>query len=61
MTRSEYEYFKRPLQVELVKLQNWVKSVGKHPASASGGRDRHVRPFLVQPGRRGARHGVLHR
>src|SRR5580693_6721339 len=29
MTRAEYEYLKRPLQVELVKLQNWVKSTGQ--------------------------------
>src|ERR1700729_1995985 len=30
MTREEYEYLKRPLQVELVKLQNWAKWVGEH-------------------------------
>ena len=28
MTRHEYEYLKRPLQIELVKLQNWVKETG---------------------------------
>jgi polyphosphate kinase len=39
MTRSEYEYLKRPLQVELVKLQNWVKSVGEHIVIVFEGRD----------------------
>jgi polyphosphate kinase len=39
MTRSEYEYLKRPLQVELVKLQNWVKSVGEHIVVVFEGRD----------------------
>ena len=29
MPRQEYEYRKRPLQIELVKLQNWVKSTGQ--------------------------------
>src|SRR6516165_10439332 len=29
MPRHEYEYLKRPLQIELVKLQNWVKSTGQ--------------------------------
>ena len=109
MPRQEYEYRKRPLQVELVKLQNWVKSAGaahhhrvrgprrggqgRHDqalhrapepprrhgggadqaeragtdpvvlpalraAPARGGRDRHVRPLLVQPGGRGAGDGL---
>jgi len=39
MTRSEYEYLKRPLQVELVKLQNWAKSVGEHIVIVFEGRD----------------------
>jgi len=39
MTRDEYEYLKRPLQVELVKLQNWVKSVGEHIVIVFEGRD----------------------
>ena len=111
MTRQEYEYRKRPLQIELVKLQNWVKSTGERivivfegrdaagkggtikrftehlnprgatvvalikpserersqwyfqryvPHLPAGRRDRHVRPVLVQPGRRGARDGLLH-
>ncbi|HEX5299216.1 MAG TPA: hypothetical protein VFW50_19705, partial [Streptosporangiaceae bacterium] len=29
MTREEYEYLKRPLQIELVRLQNWVKDTGQ--------------------------------
>src|ERR1700726_3700523 len=29
MTRHQYEYEKRPLQIELVKLQNWVKATGE--------------------------------
>jgi hypothetical protein len=32
-----------------------------HRAPAGGGRDRALRPELVQPGRRGARHGLLFR
>ena len=39
MTRPEYEYFKRPLQVELVKLQNWVKSTGQRIVIVFEGRD----------------------
>jgi polyphosphate kinase 2 (PPK2 family) len=39
MTRDQYEYLKRPLQVELVKLQNWVKSVGEHIVIVFEGRD----------------------
>src|SRR5215467_4326624 len=39
MTREEYEYLKRPLQVELVKLQNWVKSAGQHIVIVFEGRD----------------------
>ena len=39
MTRAEYEYLKRPLQVELVKLQNWVKSTGQRIVIIFEGRD----------------------
>jgi len=39
MTRDEYEYLKRPLQIELVKLQNWVKSVGEKIVIVFEGRD----------------------
>ena len=39
MTRAEYEYLKRPLQVELVKLQNWVKSTGQKIVIVFEGRD----------------------
>jgi polyphosphate kinase 2 len=39
MTRGEYEYLKRPLQVELVKLQNWVKSTGEQIVLLFEGRD----------------------
>jgi polyphosphate kinase 2 len=39
MAREEYEYLKRPLQVELVKLQNWVKSTGEHIVIVFEGRD----------------------
>jgi polyphosphate kinase len=39
MTRHEYEYLKRPLQIELVKLQNWVKSVGERIVIVFEGRD----------------------
>jgi polyphosphate kinase 2 (PPK2 family) len=39
MTRDEYEYLKRPLQIELVRLQNWVKDTGQHIVIAFEGRD----------------------
>jgi polyphosphate kinase len=39
MSRQEYEYRKRPLQVELVKLQNWVKSTGERIVIVFEGRD----------------------
>jgi polyphosphate kinase 2 (PPK2 family) len=39
LTRAEYEYLKRPLQVELVKLQNWVKSTGQRIVIVFEGRD----------------------
>jgi hypothetical protein len=110
MTRKEYERTKRKLQIELLKLQAWVKESGQkiiilfegRDAAGKGGaikrfmehmnprgarvvaleipterersqwyfqryvahlpsrrRDRHVRPLLVQPGRRRACHGLL--
>ncbi|MBV9444418.1 MAG: polyphosphate kinase 2 [Streptosporangiaceae bacterium] len=39
LPRHEYEYLKRPLQVELVKLQNWVKSTGEQIVIVFEGRD----------------------
>jgi polyphosphate kinase 2 (PPK2 family) len=39
MPRHEYEYLKRPLQIELVKLQNWVKSTGQRIVIIFEGRD----------------------
>ncbi|HEY7430390.1 MAG TPA: polyphosphate kinase 2, partial [Streptosporangiaceae bacterium] len=39
MTREEYARLKRPLQVELVKLQNWVKSTGERIVLVFEGRD----------------------
>jgi polyphosphate kinase len=39
LTRAEYEYLKRPLQIELVKLQNWVKSTGQRIVIVFEGRD----------------------
>jgi len=39
MSRPEYEYLKRPLQIELVKLQNWVKSTGQRIVIVFEGRD----------------------
>ena len=39
LTRDEYEYRKRPLQIELVKLQNWVKSTGQRIVIVFEGRD----------------------
>ena len=39
MQRPEYEYLKRPLQIELVKLQNWVKSTGQKIVIIFEGRD----------------------
>src|SRR6202050_4421169 len=39
LPRSEYEYEKRPLQIELVKLQNWVKDTREHIVIVFEGRD----------------------
>src|SRR5579859_3675784 len=39
MTREEYEYLKRPLQIELVRLQNWVKDTGQRIVLVFEGRD----------------------
>jgi polyphosphate kinase 2 len=39
MARQEYEYLKRPLQIELVKLQNWVKDTGQRIVIVFEGRD----------------------
>ena len=39
MTRHQYEYEKRPLQIELVKLQNWVKATGERLVIVFEGRD----------------------
>ena len=39
LSRSEYEYEKRPLQIELVKLQNWVKATGQRIVIVFEGRD----------------------
>jgi polyphosphate kinase len=39
MTRQQYEYEKRPLQIELVKLQNWVKATGERLVIVFEGRD----------------------
>jgi polyphosphate kinase 2 len=39
MSRDEYEYLKRPLQIELVRLQNWVKDTGQRIVMVFEGRD----------------------
>jgi polyphosphate kinase 2 len=39
MPRSEYEELKRALQIELLKLQNWVKDTGQRLAILFEGRD----------------------
>src|SRR5580658_2511853 len=39
LPRSDYEYEKRPLQIELVKLQNWVKATGESIVIVFEGRD----------------------
>jgi polyphosphate kinase len=39
MSRDEYEYLKRPLQIELVRLQNWVKDTGQRIVIVFEGRD----------------------
>ena len=39
MPRHQYEYEKRPLQIELVKLQNWVKATGQRIVIVFEGRD----------------------
>jgi polyphosphate kinase 2 (PPK2 family) len=79
MDRQDYEREKRLLQIEMLKLQYWVKRHGERLVVAFEGRDaagkggtikrfmEHLNPrgarivALVQPSRRRARHGVLHR
>jgi polyphosphate kinase 2 len=39
MTRAEYDHTKRLLQIELVKLQNWVKATGEKVVVLFEGRD----------------------
>jgi len=39
MPRHQYEYERRPLQIELVKLQNWVKATGQRLVIVFEGRD----------------------
>ena len=39
MPRYEYEHLKRPLQIELLKLQNWVKATGERLVIVFEGRD----------------------
>jgi polyphosphate kinase len=39
MPRAKYEHEKRPLQIELVKLQNWVKATGQRLVIVFEGRD----------------------
>src|SRR5437667_2837148 len=64
MTRAEYEYLKRPLQIELVKLQNWVKSTGQRLVLVFEGRDTAgkggtIQRFTEHINPRGARHVAL--
>jgi polyphosphate kinase len=39
MTRAEYDHAKRLLQIELVKLQNWIKATGERMILVFEGRD----------------------
>jgi len=39
MTRDEYEYLKRRLQIELLKMQSWVKDTGQRIVVLFEGRD----------------------
>ena len=39
MTRREYEYTKRLLQIELLKMQSWVKETGQRVVMVFEGRD----------------------
>ncbi|HEY2205019.1 MAG TPA: polyphosphate kinase 2 [Pseudonocardia sp.] len=39
MTRDEYESIKRPLQIELLKMQSWVKDTGQRVVVLFEGRD----------------------
>lgn len=39
MTRAEYEYEKRLLQIELLKLQKWIKETGRRYVIVFEGRD----------------------
>lgn len=60
MNRSEYEEEKRALQIELLKLQKWVKSSGKKIVLVFEGRDAAgkggtIKRFMEHMNPRGAR------
>ena len=39
MSRKEYEWLKRRLQIEMLKLQNWSKRTGRRHVIVFEGRD----------------------
>jgi hypothetical protein len=62
MSRKDFEKELSKLQVELTRLQTWVSfHSALHRAFPGGGRDRPLRPLVVQPGRGRAGDGLRHR
>jgi hypothetical protein len=69
MTRPDYDRLKRLLQIELVKLQNWVKSTGQRivivfegrDAAGKGGTIKRFTEHLNPRGRDGGGAGEAHR
>ncbi|TIH36952.1 polyphosphate kinase 2 [Subtercola vilae] len=66
MDRAEYELDKRLLQIELLKLQNWVKSEGRRVVVVFEGRDAAgkggtIKRFMEHLNPRGARTVALER
>ena len=60
MTRREYEYTKRLLQIELLKMQAWVKETGQRVVMIFEGRDAAgkggtIKRFMEHLNPRGAR------
>src|SRR5258706_15901834 len=64
MPRPEYDRTKRLLQIELLKLQNWIKSSGERLVVLFEGRDAAgkggtIKRFMGHLNPRGARGGAL--
>src|SRR5947209_1939605 len=66
LSREEYDHQKRLLQIELLKLQNWIKDTGEHLVILFEGRDAAgkggtIKRFMEHLNPRGARVVALER